>query len=47
MAEHLALAEGPDLPAVAFTSDDSRPGFVKHGVLPVMRFTLLVRPPDG
>jgi hypothetical protein len=47
MAEHLVLAEGPDLHAVAFTSDDSRPGFVKHGFLPVMRFTLLVRPPGG
>jgi hypothetical protein len=32
-----------DLPAVAFTSDFSRPGFVKHGFLPVMRFSLLVR----
>jgi hypothetical protein len=39
--------EAPDLPAVAFTSDDSRPGFVKHGFLPLMRFTLLVRPPGG
>ena len=47
MAEHLVLAEGPDLPAVAFTSDDGRPGFVKHGFLPAMRFTLLVRPPGG
>lgn len=37
--------EAPDLPAVAFTSDDSRPGFVKLGFLPLMRFTLLVKPP--
>jgi hypothetical protein len=28
---------------VAFTSDFSRPGFVRYGFLPVMRFTLLVR----
>jgi len=41
------VAEAPDLPAVAFTSDDSRPGFIKHGFLPLMRFTLLVRPPPG
>jgi hypothetical protein len=39
------VADAPDLPAVAFTSDDSRPGFVKHGFLPLMRFTLLVHPP--
>lgn len=39
------VAEAPDLPAVAFTSDDSRPGFVKLGFLPLMRFTLLVKPP--
>jgi hypothetical protein len=38
--------QAPDQPAVAFTSDDSRPGFVKMGFLPVMRFTLLVRPPS-
>lgn len=37
------VAVAPDLPAVAFTSDDSRPGFVKHGFLPITRFTLLVR----
>jgi hypothetical protein len=37
-------ADGPGLPAVAFTSDYSRPGFVRMGFLPVMRFTLwLVR----
>jgi hypothetical protein len=39
--------DAPDQPAVAFTSDDSRPGFVKMGFLPVQRFTLLVRPPTG
>jgi hypothetical protein len=39
------VAEAADLPAVAFTSDDSRPGFLKLGFLPMTRFTLLVRPP--
>jgi len=39
--------EAPDQPAVAFTSDDSRPGFVKMGFLPAFRFTLLVRPPGA
>lgn len=37
--------EAPDQPAVAFTSDDSRPGFVKLGFLPLQRFTLLIRTP--
>ncbi|MFN8024824.1 MAG: hypothetical protein U0W40_00265 [Acidimicrobiia bacterium] len=37
------VAVDPELPAVAFTSDDSRPGFVKHGFLPITRFTLFVR----
>ncbi len=37
--------EASDQPAVAFTSDDSRPGFVKLGFLPVQRFTLLIRTP--
>lgn len=32
--------DGPDLPAVAFTSDYSRPGFVRMGFLPMFRFTL-------
>ncbi|HVT20159.1 MAG TPA: hypothetical protein VHE57_02065 [Mycobacteriales bacterium] len=36
--------DAPDLPAVAFTSDYSRPGFVRLGFLPVMRFTLWVIP---
>jgi hypothetical protein len=39
--------QAPEQPAVAFTSDDSRPGFVKMGFLPVTRFTLLVRPPGS
>lgn len=32
--------ETQDLPAVAFTSDYSRPGFLRMGFLPVTRFTL-------
>jgi hypothetical protein len=35
-------ADAPDLPAVAFTSDYSRPGFLRMGFLPVQRFTLWV-----
>lgn len=35
-------ADAPDLPAVAFTSDYSRPGFVRMGFLPLMRFTLWI-----
>ncbi len=38
------VATAPDLPAVAFTSDLSRPGFVRMGFLPVTRFTLWHRP---
>jgi hypothetical protein len=34
------VAEAPDLPAVAFTSDYSRPGFLAMGFLPVLRCTL-------
>jgi hypothetical protein len=37
--------QAPDQPSVAFTSDDSRPGFVRMGFLPMTRFTLLVRTP--
>jgi hypothetical protein len=37
--------QAPDQPSVAFTSDYSRPGFVKMGFLPITRFTLYVRPP--
>ncbi len=35
--------DAPDLPAVAFTSDLSRPGFVRMGFLPVTRCTLWTR----
>ena len=35
--------DAPDLPAVAFTSDFSRPGFVRMGFLPITRFTLWAR----
>ena len=38
------IDDGPGLPAAAFTSDDSRPGFVRIGFLPVTRFTLWLRP---
>jgi len=37
------VAEAPELPAVAYTSDLSRPGFLRMGFLPVTRFTLWVR----
>jgi len=37
--------EHPDLPAVAFTSDFSRPGFERLGFLVVTRFTLWWRSP--
>jgi hypothetical protein len=33
-------AGAPDLPAVAFTSDYSRPGLLRMGFLPITRFTL-------
>lgn len=36
--------EHPDLPAVAFTSDYSRPGFERLGFLVLTRFTLWWRP---
>ena len=35
--------DAPHLPAVAFTSDHSRPGFVKMGFLPITRCTLWAR----
>jgi hypothetical protein len=41
------VADDPALPAVAFTSDDSRPGFERMGFLPVTRFTLWTRPGAG
>jgi hypothetical protein len=37
--------QAPDQPAVAFTSDDSRPGFVRMGFMPTFRFSLWVVPP--
>jgi hypothetical protein len=37
------MADGPGLPAVAYTSDHSRPGFVHMGFLPICRFTLWAR----
>jgi hypothetical protein len=39
--------QAPDQPSVAFTSDDSRPGFIRMGFLPMTRFTLLARPPGA
>ena len=36
------VAEGPSLPAVAYTSDYSRPGFERMGFVPTIRFTLWV-----
>jgi hypothetical protein len=36
--------DAPDLPAAAFTSDDSRPGFLRLGFLPITRFTLWLKP---
>jgi hypothetical protein len=37
------MADGPELPAVAYTSDFSRPGFVHMGFLPLTRFTMWSR----
>jgi len=37
------VAEDPELPAVAYTSDYSRPGFIRMGFLPLTRFTLWYR----
>lgn len=37
------LSDAPNLPAVAYTSDFSRPGFLRMGFLPMMRFTLWAR----
>jgi len=37
------VAEDPDLPAVAYTSDYSRPGFIRMGFLPLIRCTLWYR----
>lgn len=38
------LGDAPRLPAVAFTSDDSRPGFLRMGFLPILRLTLWAVP---
>ena len=43
LAERILVHDAPDLPAVAFTSDDSRPGFERMGFLAVSRFTLWQR----
>jgi hypothetical protein len=37
------VADADHLPTVAFTSDDSRPGFLRMGFLPVTRLTLWAR----
>lgn len=37
------VGDAPQLPAVAYTSDYSRPGFLRMGFLPISRFTLWVR----
>ena len=34
------VADGPSLPAVAYTSDYSRPGFERMGFVSTIRFTL-------
>ncbi|MGH8991793.1 MAG: hypothetical protein ACRDYV_03650 [Acidimicrobiia bacterium] len=39
--------DAPDQPAVAYTSDHSRPGFIRMGFLPITRFTLWARSPAG
>ena len=39
------VADGPDRPAVAYTSDFSRPGFIRMGFLPITRFTMWLRRP--
>lgn len=41
------VGEAPDLPAIACTSDYSRPGFIRMGFLPITRFTLWERPGRG
>lgn len=37
------VAAAPDLPAIAYTSDFSRPGLIRMGFLPLTRFTLWAR----
>jgi hypothetical protein len=41
------IADAPDLPAVAYTSDDSRPGFARMGFLVVQRLTFWLRVPGA
>jgi hypothetical protein len=41
------VGDAPDLPAVAFTSDYSRPGFLRMGFLPITRFTMWARFPTS
>jgi hypothetical protein len=41
------VGDAPQLPAVAYTSDFSRPGFVRMGFVPVLRFTLWLRSPSS
>jgi hypothetical protein len=41
------VQDGPELPAVAFTSDFSRPGFEHLGFVSVLRFTMWLRGPAG
>jgi hypothetical protein len=40
------VAAAPDLPAIAYTSDFSRPGFLRMGFLPLTRFTLWAKGPQ-
>jgi hypothetical protein len=37
------VGDAPDSPAVAYTSDFSRPGFLRMGFLPITRFTIWAR----
>jgi hypothetical protein len=37
------VADAPDRPAVAYTSDYSRPGFIRMGFMPITRFTMWAR----
>jgi hypothetical protein len=39
------VGDAHELPAVAYTSDYSRPGFLRMGFFPVTRFSLWLRPP--
>lgn len=37
------VLDAPDLPAIAYTSDYSRPGFIRMDFMPITRFTLWVK----